>query len=120
MSTGHLLLHSIHPHFLASVIVRLVLDGHKSNGTHFMSFTEGSVIYSKILKFSTVTLAHVGRSMPLLLLPVFLIPVFCGCLWLIEGGLQVQRFSPLSSRWEHSSIQIGSGFSSTYHFIYSF
>jgi hypothetical protein len=26
---------------------------------------------------------------------------------LIEAGLQVQRFSPLSSRWEHGSIQAG-------------
>jgi hypothetical protein len=23
------------------------------------------------------------------------------------AGLQVQRFSPLSSRWEHDSIQVG-------------
>ena len=23
------------------------------------------------------------------------------------GGLQIQRFSPLSSRWEHGSIQAG-------------
>ena len=26
---------------------------------------------------------------------------------LIGAGLQVQRFSPLSSRWEHGSIQAG-------------
>jgi hypothetical protein len=26
---------------------------------------------------------------------------------LIGAGLQVQRFSPLSSRWEHGSIQVG-------------
>jgi hypothetical protein len=26
---------------------------------------------------------------------------------LIGAGLQVQRFSPLSSRWEHGSIQTG-------------
>jgi hypothetical protein len=26
---------------------------------------------------------------------------------LIAAGLQVQRFSPLSSRWEHGSIQAG-------------
>jgi hypothetical protein len=26
---------------------------------------------------------------------------------LIGAGLQVQRFSPLSSRWEHDSIQAG-------------
>jgi hypothetical protein len=26
---------------------------------------------------------------------------------LIGAGLQVQRFSPLSSRWDHGSIQIG-------------
>jgi hypothetical protein len=26
---------------------------------------------------------------------------------LIGSGLQVQRFSPLSSRWEHGSIQAG-------------
>jgi hypothetical protein len=26
---------------------------------------------------------------------------------LIRAGLQVQRFSPLSSRWEHGSIQAG-------------
>jgi hypothetical protein len=26
---------------------------------------------------------------------------------LIEAGLQVQRFSPLSSRWENGSIQAG-------------
>jgi hypothetical protein len=26
---------------------------------------------------------------------------------LIEAGLQVQRFSPLSSKWEHGSIQAG-------------
>jgi hypothetical protein len=28
---------------------------------------------------------------------------------LIGAGLQVQRFSPLSSRWEHGSIQAGMG-----------
>jgi hypothetical protein len=27
--------------------------------------------------------------------------------YLIGAGLQVQRFSPLSSRWEHGSIQAG-------------
>jgi hypothetical protein len=26
---------------------------------------------------------------------------------LIRAGLQVQRFSPLASRWEHGSIQAG-------------
>ena len=26
---------------------------------------------------------------------------------LIGAGLQVQRFSPLSSRWEHGSVQAG-------------
>jgi hypothetical protein len=26
---------------------------------------------------------------------------------LLGAGLQVQRFSPLSSRWEHASIQVG-------------
>ena len=26
---------------------------------------------------------------------------------LIEAGLQVQRFCPLASRWEHDSIQAG-------------
>ena len=25
----------------------------------------------------------------------------------MEVGLQVQRFSPLSSRWEHGSVQTG-------------
>jgi hypothetical protein len=25
----------------------------------------------------------------------------------IEAGLQVQRFSPVSSRWEHGSVQAG-------------
>lgn len=61
---------------------KLVLDGHKSNDTHFMSFTEGSIIYSKIKKVSTVTLAQFGKSMALLLLPAVLVSAFCGCLWL--------------------------------------
>jgi hypothetical protein len=36
---------------------------------------------------------------------------------LIGAGLQVQRFSPLSSRWEHGSIQAGVAQAEFYIFI---